>query len=48
VKVFVDGASTPCLVVDRLTRGDGARPVGLWVDVAEGLYANLVITSAAE
>lgn len=48
VKVYVDGASAPCLVVDRLNRGDCARPVGLWVDVAEGLYANLVVIPDAD
>ncbi|MEI6781156.1 MAG: hypothetical protein WCQ21_09585 [Verrucomicrobiota bacterium] len=46
VRVFVNDATEPCLVVDRLARGDVKRPTGLFVDVAEGLYANLKITSA--
>jgi len=46
VRVFVNDATEPCLVVDRLARGDVQRPTGLFVDVADGLYANLKITSA--
>lgn len=43
VRVFVDAAQTPSLVVKRLAKGNIKRPVGLFVDVAEGLYANLEI-----
>jgi hypothetical protein len=42
VRVFVDGASRPCLVVDRLGgRSDGK--LGLWVDSQTGAFANLKI-----
>jgi hypothetical protein len=44
VRVFVDDAREPSLVVDRLLTGDQRRPAGLFVDSAEGLYANLRIT----
>jgi hypothetical protein len=44
VRVFVDGASEPSLVVSRLLPGGQRRPAGLFVDSAEGLYANLRIT----
>jgi hypothetical protein len=44
VKVFVDGAAQPTLVVNRLrSAGDG---VGLWVDSKEGSFANLQIRPA--
>lgn len=43
VRVFVDAAPEPSLVVQRLAKGNIKRPVGLFVDVAEGLYANLEI-----
>jgi hypothetical protein len=41
VKVFVDGAAQPALVVDRLRTASGE--VGLWVDSQEGSFANLRI-----
>ena len=41
VRVFVDGAAEPCLVVDRLGARDGR--VGLWVDSQPGAFANLKI-----
>lgn len=44
VRVFVDHASEPSLVVSRLLPGGQRRPAGLFVDSAEGLYANLRIT----
>ena len=45
VKVFVDGAAQPTLVVQRL-RGE-AGGVGLWVDSQPGSFANLQIHPAA-
>ena len=44
VRVFVDNATEPSLVVARLARGGVQRPLGLFVDSAEGIYANLSIT----
>jgi hypothetical protein len=44
VRVFVDNANEPSLVVSRLLIGDKRRPAGLFVDSADGLYANLRIT----
>ena len=44
VMVFVDGAQEPSLSIDRLAHSTAKRPVGLFVDVADGLYANLQIT----
>jgi hypothetical protein len=41
VKVFVNGAAQPTLVVDRLRTA--ARGIGLWVDSQEGSFANLEI-----
>lgn len=46
VKVFVNDAKEPSLVVDRLVSGGVPRPAGLFVDSAEGLYANLELTAA--
>jgi hypothetical protein len=43
VRVFVNEAKEPCLVVDRLAGRDRGR-VGLWVDSREGAFANLKIT----
>ena len=43
VRVFVNHAKEPSLVVSRLSRGGAERPVGLFVDSADGLYANLVV-----
>jgi hypothetical protein len=44
VKVFVDGAAQPTLVVNRLAGANGG--VGLWVDSQEGSFANLTIRPA--
>jgi hypothetical protein len=44
VKVFVDGAVRPTLVVDRLRSENGG--VGLWVDSQEASFANLEIHRA--
>jgi hypothetical protein len=45
VRVFVNDAKEPCLVVDRLgTREKGK--VGLWVDSRGGAFANLKIAPA--
>ena len=44
VKVFVDGAAQPALVVQRLRADSGG--VGLWVDSQEGSFANLQIRPA--
>ncbi len=44
VRVFVNGAGEPSLVVERLATGDVPRPVGLFVDTADGFYANLRIS----
>jgi len=46
VRVFVDGAAQPCLVVDRLGSARSGR-VGLWVDSQPGAFANLKIVPAA-
>jgi hypothetical protein len=48
VQVFVNGAKEPSLVVNRLKEGVARRPVGLLVDVAEGLYANLEVKPARQ
>jgi Domain of Unknown Function (DUF1080) len=45
VRVFVNGAAKPCLIVDRLARPEKGR-VGLWVDSQEGWFANLKIQRA--
>jgi hypothetical protein len=42
VRVFVQGAQEPCLVVNRLAGRESGR-VGLWVDSKEGAFANLKI-----
>jgi len=45
VSVFVNEATSPCLVVDQLS--DRKRGwLGLWVDVAGGDFANLQLTPA--
>jgi hypothetical protein len=44
VKVFVDGAARPALVVQRLAATNGK--IGLWVDSQEGSFANLRVQSA--
>jgi hypothetical protein len=45
VKVFVDGAARPTLVVNRLRSARGG--IGLWVDSQQGSFANLEIRPAA-
>lgn len=45
VKVFVDGAAQPTLVVHRLRTDRGG--IGLWVDSQEGSFANLEIRPAS-
>jgi hypothetical protein len=45
VKVFVDGAAQPTLVVNRLRTARGG--IGLWVDSQPGSFANLEIRPAA-
>jgi len=42
VSVFVDGAPTPSLVVDRLAPAKGS--VALWVDSQPGAFANLRVS----
>jgi hypothetical protein len=44
VCVFVNDAREPSLVVARLARGGVKRPMGLFVDSADGDYANLTVT----
>ncbi len=44
VQVFVNEAKEPSLVTRRLVIGDSNRPIGLFVDSAEGIYANFRIT----
>lgn len=44
VRVFVDGAKLPSLVVDRLASDRKKRSIGLFVDSADGHYANLTVT----
>jgi hypothetical protein len=44
VRVYVNEAKAPCLTVDRLAEGGKGRPVGLFVDVADGLYASFQLT----
>ena len=44
VRVFVNEANEPSLVVRRLAMGGNSRPAGLFVDSAEGIYANFKIT----
>src|SRR5208282_4215550 len=46
VRVFLNGGAEPSLTVNRLAEGRAKRPVGLFVDVAEGLFANLKVKSA--
>ncbi len=45
VRVWVDGAKEPCLVVDRLTGRERGK-VGLWVDSHDGAFRNLKIVPA--
>jgi hypothetical protein len=44
VRVFVNHAKEPSLVTHRLSSGGVQRPVGLFVDSADGQYANLKVT----
>ncbi len=44
VRVFVDDAKEPSLIVTRLAAGGVKRPVGLFIDVDDGHYANLKVT----
>lgn len=44
VRVFVNEAKEPSLVTRRLVIGGNRRPAGLFVDSAEGIYANFKIT----
>lgn len=45
VRVWVDDAKGPCLVVDRLAGREKGK-VGLWVDSKEGMFRNLKIVPA--
>ena len=45
VRVWVDDAKEPCLVVDRLAGREKGK-VGLWVDSREGAFRNLRIVPA--
>lgn len=47
VRVFVDHAKEPCLTANRLAEVGVKRPIGVFVDVAEGLFANLEVTPAS-
>ena len=40
-RVFVSYAKVPSLVVERLATDKAKRPVGLFVDSADGYYANV-------
>jgi hypothetical protein len=44
VRVYVNDSKQPSLTVDRLAEGGKARPLGLFVDSSDGLYANLRIS----
>jgi hypothetical protein len=43
VRVYINEAKEPCLTVDRLAEVRKGRPVGLFVDTAEGLYASFKV-----
>ena len=43
VRVYVNGGKEPCLTADRLLAGGKSRPVGLFVDTGDGLYAGLKV-----
>jgi hypothetical protein len=45
VRVWVNDAKEPCLVVDRLASRDKGK-VGLWVDSHEGWFSNLKVRAA--
>ena len=44
VRVFVNEAKEPSLVTSRLMIGGNRRPAGLFVDSADGVYANFKVT----
>lgn len=44
LRVFVNDAKEAALVVERLATGGVKRPMGLFVDSADGDYANLKVT----
>jgi hypothetical protein len=44
VRVFVNEANEASLVIGRLLSGGNRRPAGLFVDSAEGVYANFKVT----
>jgi len=46
VRVFVNGTKEATLEIGRLARSGDNRALGLFVDSAEGIYANLRITPA--
>ncbi len=46
VRVYVNEAKEPCLVVNRLAQDVKSRPVGLFVDSGDGLYAGLKVTKS--
>lgn len=46
-QVFVNNAREACLTVQRLAEGRANRPVGLFVDSHDGLYANLEVKPAS-
>ena len=48
VRVFLNRAKEPSLTVNRLAESRGKRPMGLFVDVADGLFANLEVRPAQE
>ncbi|MBI3714402.1 MAG: hypothetical protein HY255_00200 [Betaproteobacteria bacterium] len=43
VRVFVGHAKTPSLVVDRIAENRKKRPMGLFVDSADGYYRNVKV-----
>jgi hypothetical protein len=48
ISVFVNDATTPCLVVDELTQRTGGM-IGLWVgNGSSGDFANVSVTSASK
>lgn len=48
VRVFVNHAKEPSLVVRRLSKGGVQRPAGLFVDSADGHYSNLTFLPLAQ
>ena len=44
VRVYVDAAATPTLVVERQATGVRGRQVGLFVDASDGTFANFRVT----